>query len=83
VWEIAAYLSELSTSATQKFLTKLKEKIEGLSEMPLKFPKIDPHQEYRKMVVDKYVVVYLVDELQSQVIILRVVHGMRNYQDSI
>ena len=83
MWEIAAYLSDYSVPTAQNFLKKLKEKIEGLSEMPLRFPKINPHKEYRKMVVDKYVVVYLVDERRNQVLIVRVVHGMRNYQDSI
>ena len=83
IWEIAAYLSDYSVSAAQSFLNNLKEKIEALSEMPLRFPKIISHQEYRKMPVDKYVVVYLVDERQNRVLIIRVVYGRRNYQDSI
>ena len=83
IWEIADSMSEYSTAAARKFLQKLQEKIESLSEMPLLYQKISSQQEYRKMVVDKYVVVYYVDEQERQVIIVRVVHGMRNYQDSI
>ena len=83
MWEIVDCLSEHSVSAAQKFLRKLKEKIEGLSEMPFRYPKINSQQEYRKMSVDKYVVAYLVDELQGHVLIIRVVHGMRNYQNDI
>jgi len=83
MWEIAAYISDYSVMEALKLLVKLKEKIEGLSKMSLRFPKINPQQEYRKMVVDNYVVVYLIDERNNQVIIIRVVHGMRNYQDSI
>jgi len=83
MWEIADYLSEHPVSAAEKFLRSLKEKIEGLSEMPLRYPKIDSQQEYRKMPVDKYVVVYLVNEQQKQVLVMRVVHGMRDYQNDI
>ena len=83
IWETADYLSEHSVSAAEMFLRSLKEKIEGLSEMPLRYPKIDSRQEYRKMPVDKYVVVYLVDEHQKQVLVMRVVHGMRNYLSDI
>ncbi|MCL1975649.1 MAG: type II toxin-antitoxin system RelE/ParE family toxin [Firmicutes bacterium] len=81
IWEIAAFLWEYSISAAHSLLKKIKFNIKGLSEMPLRFPKINPHQEYRKMMVEKYIVVYLVDECQNQVIIIRVVHGMRNYQE--
>jgi len=83
MWEIADYFSEHSVSAAQKFLRNLKEKIEGLSEMPLRYPKINSQQEYRKMAVDKYVVVYLVNEHQKKVLIIRVVNGMRDYQSDI
>jgi plasmid stabilization system protein ParE len=83
MWKIAASLSDYSVSAAQNLLIKLKEKIEGLSDMPFRFPKINPRQEYRGMVVDDYVVAYVVDERRNLVIIIRVVHGMRNYQDSI
>jgi len=79
MWEIAAYLSDYSVSAAQSFLKKLKARIEGLSEMPLRFPKISPLEEYRKMIVDKYVVAYFVDEHQNQIIIIRIVHGKRDY----
>ena len=81
IWEIAASLSDYSVPAAQNFLNTLKEKIEGLSEMPLRFPKINSHTEYRKMVVDKYIVAYLVDERQNQVVIVSIVHGMRSYQN--
>ena len=83
MWQIADFISEDSIIAAQKFLSNLKEKIEGLSDMPYKYPKIDPDKEYRKMVVDRYVVLYVVEEQSKKVLIMRVVHGMRNYQDKI
>ena len=47
------------------------------------YPKINPHQDYRKMVVDNYVVAYVIDEEAKQVLIIRVVHGKRDYQSKI
>ena len=83
IWEISDSLSDYSVSAAQEFLAKLRKKIAALSEMPHRFQKISSGQEYRKMVVDKYVVIFLVDEHANQVFIMRVVHGMRNYQNNV
>ena len=80
IWQVADYLSEYSIEAAEKFLHTVKDRIEKLTDMPLMYPKINPHQEYRKMPVGDYVVVYLVNERINQIIILRVVHGKRNYQ---
>ena len=81
MWQITDYISDDSIHAAQKFLSTLKEKISSLSDMPYRYPKIDPDKEYRKMVVGRYVVLYVVEERAKKVIIMRVVHGMRNYQD--
>jgi plasmid stabilization system protein ParE len=83
IWEIADYLSDHSMPAAEKFLREVKSRIEVLAEMPLMYPKIDPDWEYRKMVVGNYVVAYIVDEQSKDVVIIRVVHGKRNYQDEI
>jgi plasmid stabilization system protein ParE len=83
IWEIADYLSDHSVPAAEKFLSELKSKIEGLAEMPLMYPKIDLHREYRKMAVGNYIMAYIVNEQTKEVLIMRVVHGRRNYQNSI
>ena len=83
IWEIADYLSDYSMSAAEKFLREVKEKIENLADMPLIYQKIDPHREYRKMVVGNYVVIYVALEQTEKVLILRVVHGKRNYQEEL
>jgi len=81
MWEIAEYLSEHSIPAMQKFMREVRERIERLKDMPLMCPKIEPALDYRKMVVGKYVVVYIVNERAKQILILRVVHGKRNYHN--
>jgi len=77
IWEIAAYLSE--HSAAEKFLREVKDKIEKLTEMPFMYPKIAQYKDYRKIVAGNYVIVYLADEQAEEILIMRVVHGKRNY----
>ena len=83
IWEIADYLSDNSMSAAEKFLRAVKVQIEGLVNMPLIYPKINTHQDYRKMVVGEYVVVYIANEKTKEILIMRVVHGKRNYQSEL
>ena len=79
IWQAADYLSDHSIPAAEKFLRTVKDRIEGLADMPFMYPRINHHHEYRKMPVGDYVVVYLVNERAGQIIIIRVVHGKRNY----
>ena len=83
IWQIADYLSEHSIPAMQKFMREVKNRIENLADMPLIYPKINSHHDYRKMVVGRYVVVYIVNEHAKEIIIIRVVHGKRNYQEEL
>ena len=36
---------------------------------------------YRKLVIDSYIAFYLVDEMEKQVVIMRVLYGAKNYQN--
>ena len=83
IWEIADYLSDHSILAVVKFLQTVKGRIENLVDMPLMCPKINSHQDYRKMVAGSYVVLYIVNEHTKEVLIVRVVHGKRNYQEEL
>jgi len=83
IWEIADYLSDHSLSAAEGFLREVKDKIERLIDTPLMYPKISSYQDYRKMVVGDYVVVYIINEQSKEILIMRVVHGKRNYQEEI
>ena len=83
IWEIADYLSDHSMPAAVEFLQAVKKRIEGLADMPLMCPKINPRQDYRKMLVGSYVVLYIVNEHTKEILIMRVVHGKRNYQEEL
>lgn len=36
---------------------------------------------YRKLIVDNYLVFYLINEAEEQVVIMRILYGASNYQD--
>ena len=36
---------------------------------------------YRKLIIDNYIVFYLIDEENKQVIIMRVLYGKQKYED--
>lgn len=39
------------------------------------------HKGYRLIIIDNYIVFYIVDEQEKQVIIMRVLHGKQKYAD--
>ncbi len=80
IWQIADYLADFPGAVARQFLLELKEGIEGLADLPLRHPVISPGAPYRKMMVGKYVVIYAVERDRREVLIMRVVHGKRDYQ---
>ena len=36
---------------------------------------------YHKLIVDNYIVFYLIDEIEKQIVIMRILYGAQNYQD--
>lgn len=57
---------------------------EKLSEMPHRFKVYTPikplKREYRKLLVENYIMFYWIDELQKTVTIARVIYSGRNYE---
>lgn len=82
---IYRYVSEtlLEPQAAQRMAAQLSEAILSLEEMPYRFPERQwgkyAKRGYRQLLVKKYLVVYRVNEKQSQVIVVTVQHGSRNF----
>ncbi|WP_369010249.1 type II toxin-antitoxin system RelE/ParE family toxin [Oceanobacillus alkalisoli] len=38
---------------------------------------------YRKLIIDNYVALYLVDEMEKEVVVMRVLYSRRKYEDLI
>lgn len=68
--------------AAQKLLQQIQEEIQGLCHMPERYPLWEDEpwhsQGLRKLVVKKYVVLYLIGEPQRVVQIVRVFYGGRD-----
>lgn len=83
--EIVAYISnELREhSIAQKLLGKIKEAIMSLSDMPVRYALVSDKrlalQGVRKLMVDNYIVFYIISEKEKLVTIIRILYGRRDW----
>lgn len=83
--EIVQYVSKTLSNPTAA--NSLAEKLIDAAESILKFPYANPvynairplRHEYRKLLVDNYLMFYWVDEQKKQITISRVIYARRNY----
>lgn len=83
IGEIYLYIAVDNSKSALAVIEKIIDKIDALKEFPL-LGKIVPDnelakQEYRMLVIDNYIAFYRV--IGDQVVIYRVLHGMRDYPD--
>jgi len=81
--EIFLYIAADSSKSAVAMTDKITDKIDLLAELPF-IGKIVPDnelakQEYRKLIIDSYIVFYKV--IDDEVVVYRVLHGMRDYPD--
>lgn len=87
IQEISDYIAyELKNEmAAIDFLEKLEYQILRLEEFPLSCEIVNDKllrlKKYRKLLVNNYIVFYVVDELKFEVDIVRVLYSMRSYRD--
>lgn len=74
-------------AAADRLAEKFVESAEGLGDFPYAYPVYVPvkplKNEYRKAVIDNYLMFYRVDEAAKTVTVSRVIYGKRNYSDQI
>jgi len=73
--EILLYLSQYSPETSAKFLTELKDRLELLRKMPRMHPHYPKNRKYRFMVVQKYLVFYIIAEDTKAIAIHRILHA--------
>lgn len=81
--EIQNYLDKIDRRLTDKILSAIQERIHGLEEMPLRYPKYVYRPEYRVLGVHNYMIFYVVVEEIKTVEIRRILHGARNLEHEI
>jgi toxin ParE1/3/4 len=71
--------------AADNLLDHIEKAIMGLREYPFSSPyvldEVLKARGYRRLIVDNYLVFYLVDETEEEVVIVRILYGASNYQD--
>lgn len=74
--------SNISTKATDKIMKEVEENVLRLEKYPYwcNEIKVKPHKEkYRKLVIEDYIALYLIDEDYKQVVIHSIVYGNSDY----
>ncbi len=85
--DICSYLADTfeNPQAAQTFLLEFQKNVSGLRDSPYMFQRVDEEPYFsfdiRKFCIGKYIVFYKINELFSSVLILRVLHGHRVWQD--
>jgi len=85
--EIYGYISTklFAEMAAANLMDKIENAIKRLARFPfscsLASDKLLKNKGYRKLIVDNYIVFYLLNEAEKQVIIMRVLYGASKYQD--
>jgi len=73
--DIKAYLSQFYENTFPNFMAKLERNVKNLEDMPYIGV---AYKDYRRLVVDDYLVFYKVDETMHTVQIFRVLHGAQD-----
>jgi addiction module RelE/StbE family toxin len=87
--QIYIYISEklFADVAADKLLNKIESSIMRLKNFPYScsfvLDDLLKSKGYRKLIVDNYIVFYLVNEIEKEVVIMRILFGAQNYQDML
>ncbi|MCL2003241.1 MAG: type II toxin-antitoxin system RelE/ParE family toxin [Oscillospiraceae bacterium] len=73
--EIKTALSRFYPGTARRFITQYKRKATRLKEMPYAYERYTDDMDYRRMIVNEYLVFYVVNDEAKTVEIHRVLHG--------
>jgi len=85
LYEIGAYISKelLEPETAKKVISKIAKGIYSLEEMPLRNPLVADerlaHKGIRKIMVDNFIVLYIVNEESKTVTIIRILYSRRDW----
>ena len=83
--DIYYYISKslMADKAAENLINKIEKSILRLETMPESCSRIEELKEknrvYRKLIINNYVAIYRIDEVNQKVYIIRIVYGGRNY----
>ena len=80
----ALYISQKlgNPTAARRFVSHIEKKVNNLASAPYMYPVyhalVNTQKTYRRIVVDNYIVLYIVDEDKKVVSVVNVIHGRRD-----
>lgn len=84
--QIYIYISEklFNTPAANDLLEKTENGIKNLKDFPYSGSFVSDeslkNKGYRKLIIENYIIFYLINEPDKQVVIMRILYGAQNYQ---
>lgn len=87
--DIVSYISKVLCNpiAANRLAKKFIDETEKLRDFPYSFPAYYPirplEREYRKLIVDNYIVFYWVDEVTNCITVARVIYARSNYEKKL
>ena len=84
--QIFSYITEIlyNEVAAENLIDKIEQSVRRLQEFPYSCSYVSDdllkEKGYRKLVVDNYIVFYLVDETEKRVIVMRILFGAQKYE---
>lgn len=87
LYEIGAYISKelLEPTTAKEVISKIAKAVNSLEEMPLRNALVADEslalKGIRKIIVDNYIIFYVVDEENKTVIVIRILYSRRNWID--
>lgn len=85
--DISRYISEVlaNHAAADRLMSKMEKNINQLTDFPYSGSEVRDNylasKGYRKLVVDNYLVFYIVSDEQQMIVVMRVIYGAREYQN--
>jgi addiction module RelE/StbE family toxin len=73
--EIKRYLSQFYSETPKRFTTALKKQIVQLKQNPYMYPVYQENPDYRRMIVDNYIVMYKIIEEEKKIEISRILRA--------
>jgi len=80
---IKAYLNQFSTKAYIRLLAKIKRNIEYAKSNPYMYEVYERRPNFRRMVVEDYLVFYKINESERLIEVHHILHGMIDIQGTI
>ncbi|GHT65367.1 hypothetical protein FACS1894110_07080 [Spirochaetia bacterium] len=76
--DICRYLSQFYPGTVGRFIDALEQGFDGLAQNPYMYVEYEGNKNYRRMIIQEYLVFYKILKTGSTIRVYRILHGKRN-----